>query len=165
MAYFVSNWMRLVSTGDSPGSTGTMLGARVGGGVSTGLGWVKVNGSSTARSLQIQSLHRSLQTQLLHVFANNYCTGLCKQLLHRSLQTQSLHRSLQTIIAQISANTITAQVSANNHCSRARSLQTCKHHPWWLTSDHWLATSQRRSCTADKSLLPGLSDTESFQHH
>ena len=116
-------------------------------------------------SLQTIIAQVSANSYCIGLYKHNHCTGLCKQLLHMSLQTQSLHRSLQTIITQISANTIIVRVSANNHCSRTRSLQTCKHHPWWLTSDHWLATSQRRSCTAAKSLLPGLSDTESFQHH
>ena len=94
----------------------------------------------------------SLQTIIAQVSANSYCrslykhnhcAGLCKQLLHRSLQTQSLCRSLQTIT-----------VPGPGPC------KLVKRHPWWLTSDLWLPTSQRRSCTAAKSLVPGLSDTE-----
>ena len=55
MTYFVSSWMRLVSTGWSPpvpgAPAGTVLVGRLGAGLSGGLGWVRVNGISTDRSL------------------------------------------------------------------------------------------------------------------
>ena len=121
----------------------------------------QVSANTIIARLCKQLLHRSLQTVIALVFTNtiiaqvsansycrslykhNHCAGLCKQLLHRSLQTQSLCRSLQTIT-----------VPGPGPC------RLVKRHPWWLTSDHWLPTSQRRSCTAAKSLVPGLSDTE-----
>lgn len=51
LAYLVSNCMRSVSTGAFSPSLETTLIGREGGGDSGGLGWVRVKGSSTHRSL------------------------------------------------------------------------------------------------------------------
>lgn len=91
--YFVSSLMRLASTGVST-SGGTMLGGRDGGGDSIGLGWVRVNGSSTERSLNRQVQQR---TSLLHPLQHqNRSTAN-----HRIIVCILLHRYIFLLPPQI----------------------------------------------------------------